>query len=143
MPQPTKPEKQCECLFCNTRCPECASLDVMVKFIPHISYDNQYENRIIFDVEGLRKLQMECKKCGKVSSSKELQLLKKALKETLCFCALHKPNGRIRIEKVPRACAGRTTGRPPDPFLEAILKRKKGRGKQDRCKPNILPVANV
>ena len=126
-----KAERPCECAFCNSKCPECGSLDVSVAFTPRMTYDNRYENRLILKPESIRSLQMKCRKCGAVSSGKKLNLLKDALKATLHFCALHKPNGKVVIQDVPRTVAVRTTeiekDRNVDPVILAMLNRKKER----------------
>ena len=56
-------KEECDCLFCNSKCPECGSEAIHVTFQPSYEYDNDTENRIfIFSIEDCIKV--ECDDCG-------------------------------------------------------------------------------
>jgi len=40
-------EKECDCVFCQSKCPTCGSPDIVVTMLPRLGYENKYENRLI------------------------------------------------------------------------------------------------
>jgi len=58
-----KHEPKCDCLFCNSKCPECGSTAINVRFKVEYEYDNDSIDEIfIFQTES--SIELECKSCG-------------------------------------------------------------------------------
>ena len=58
-----KHEPKCDCLFCNSKCPECGSEAIHVRFKVEYEYDNDSTDHIsIFQNED--DIELECEDCG-------------------------------------------------------------------------------
>ena len=58
-----KEKEKCDCLFCNSKCPECGSEAISVTFKPQYKYGNDEEDHIdIFRIEDI--IEVECADCG-------------------------------------------------------------------------------
>ena len=56
-------KEECDCLFCNSKCPECGSEAIHVTFQPSYEYDNDTEDRIfVFSTED--SIKVGCGGCG-------------------------------------------------------------------------------
>ena len=74
----------CDCIFCNSECPECGSINIKVNFNVGYEYNNNIEDRIVIKNPG-RYLRIHCKACGEISErglNNEMEKLK-ALEEAL------------------------------------------------------------
>ena len=58
-------KKECDCIFCNSKCPECGSTAIRVTFKPQLEYYNDTEN-CIFIVTGVTSIKVECEECGEI-----------------------------------------------------------------------------
>jgi hypothetical protein len=52
-----------ECIFCNSKCPGCGSLNVSVRFIVTFQYDNETANSINID-QDFDEIELDCNDCG-------------------------------------------------------------------------------
>ncbi len=59
----TEHEKTCDCLYCNSKCPECGSTKISVKYWPAFEYENDTRNNIHI-TRGIDQLELECLECG-------------------------------------------------------------------------------
>ena len=59
--------KNCDCIFCNSKCPECGSTDIRVKYLIEYEYENHMEDHITVsqDIAGVYLL---CNSCGEEMS---------------------------------------------------------------------------
>jgi hypothetical protein len=55
-------KKECECLFCNAKCPECGSDNVTVRYEPIFEFENDSHNRIDIYMVGAR-VSLSCLSC--------------------------------------------------------------------------------
>ena len=60
------------CIFCNSKCPECGSTSVRVKFKASFEYDNDQENRIELSRD-LGDIELECYECGECIQSTDYE----------------------------------------------------------------------
>lgn len=80
--------KTCPCLYCNSKCPECGSTNIAVKFQPTFEYENETQNRI-FIIRGADSLEVYCHNCGETffmdecHENESLEALRKALDDLL------------------------------------------------------------
>ena len=84
----TKHKENCDCLFCNSKCPECGSTDITVKYQPTFEYENSTRNLIMIN-RGTDCLEVQCQQCGaefkmdEFTTDHEIEPLRKALSATL------------------------------------------------------------
>lgn len=51
------------CIFCNSKCPECGSISVRVKYSVSYEYENDENDKILISPE-LGGVELECRSCG-------------------------------------------------------------------------------
>jgi hypothetical protein len=77
-------KKDCDCIFCSCKCPECGSTDIEVEFNPCITLSNTQENKIVFSDVDIEALQIECNECGSVlDEGSQTRALRSALENQL------------------------------------------------------------
>lgn len=55
--------ENCDCIFCNSKCLECESTNVRVKYSGSFEYENETENSIhLYNSFG--EIELECNECG-------------------------------------------------------------------------------
>jgi hypothetical protein len=97
----TRHKRGCPCIFCNSKCPECGSLDIRVDFGASLFYENRYIDAIIFEMENILRVKMKCFACGKTFGEENSRKLKRALKlhgeMALCTIVIrpHKKGGYV------------------------------------------------
>ena len=90
-------QKECDCLFCNSKCPGCGSDDVGVLFRPTFIYDNDTNDSIdiaYVDVEA----ELTCNECGMMFFGDDLEELINSVEKSLNitnFVIKAKGNGAI------------------------------------------------
>lgn len=62
---------KCDCLFCNSKCPNCGSIDVSVDFKVKYHYDNDSLDSISILNEGIY-IELTCNECGEIFSYGEI-----------------------------------------------------------------------
>jgi len=96
-------KKNCDCLFCNSKCPECGSTDIEVKCGAEFTFKNDTEDSISIDQEWGR-IQLYCESCGLETDSRnpkyrKLGALQSAIVRSLGIPAFisfeHKEGGKI------------------------------------------------
>jgi hypothetical protein len=55
--------QECDCIFCNSKCPKCGSLDIEVNFKLGFSYINDTKDSINLDCTD-EEIELECNTCG-------------------------------------------------------------------------------
>jgi len=55
--------KNCDCIFCNSKCPECKSTRVEVKFIIECGYSN-FEEDLLSIHQDIVGVLLQCNECG-------------------------------------------------------------------------------
>lgn len=100
--------KGCDCIFCNSKCPECGSINVTVTYRPCIEYVNGIEDQINLE-RGVDWIEMECEDCGEQFQTNEwseesrLEKLRIALGEILGMAGVircdHKKGGKIDVRR--------------------------------------------
>ena len=95
-----------ECIFCNSKCPECGSINVTVTYRPCYQYTNDEKDRLILSRQEDR-IELECEECGEQSSSEweedpRLDNLMIALGRALNLASevecKHRRNGEIEVK---------------------------------------------
>lgn len=61
----TEPKEKYDCLFCNSKCPECGSEAISVRFKVEWEYDNENLNSI-YIYQGDDSIEVECHDCGEI-----------------------------------------------------------------------------
>jgi len=93
----------CDCLFCNSKYPECGSTDVEVNFKLGFSYSNNSENEIELNRDN-DEIEMKCNKCdawldeGPYLDSL-LYALERAIDPPSILGTKIDANGKINIER--------------------------------------------
>ena len=52
-----------DCLFCSSKCPECGSIHISIKFKPIFEFTNDNDNHISIH-QNESELELECQDCG-------------------------------------------------------------------------------
>ena len=99
-----KKTKPCDCVFCNSKCPECGSTEIHVEYTLKYEYDNDTEDSILVPSPEV-SLTLQCFNCGywnPGNSDDRLKLLSKALWEHLGVQPItfihHKDHGEIETK---------------------------------------------
>ena len=54
--------KECNCIFCKSKCPECGAEDIEVTYSPIFNYHNDTEDRIFISLVG-ESIELACSEC--------------------------------------------------------------------------------
>ena len=85
-----KHKEECDCIFCTSKCPECGSEAISVKFKVEWEYDNEDLNKIHIS-QTKANIEVDCEDCGETfelgdygfGDDKRLLPLRKALSTEL------------------------------------------------------------
>ena len=74
-----------ECIFCNSKCPLCGSINVNIDFKLQYSYSNGAENHILCNTTEPAEIEMECYDCGEFVEDDDERLfgLRKAIESAM------------------------------------------------------------
>ena len=79
-------KKECDCIFCNLKCPECGAEEIEMTYSPVFTCHNDMKDNIIFDRDADR-IELNCDECGAwltyEDDSEKLEHLRKVLDEKL------------------------------------------------------------
>jgi hypothetical protein len=100
---------ECDCIFCNSKCPECGSIDIEFKYKAVFQCENTEQDEITLEHDE-DEVELQCRNCGGwieepgYSVNNRLGGLSMALDRALdlpCFMTLtHKKGGKIKAEAI-------------------------------------------
>lgn len=85
-----KKHEDCACIFCKSKCPECGSVDVKVRFKPEYRYKNNQEDLIRIQLVAHRA-ELDCNECGKYFETHDAHMapLARVIAKVLDFNVLY------------------------------------------------------
>ena len=67
-----KENKNCGCIFCSSKCPECGSIFIDVTFKAKFNYHNNTKNEIRLYSE-IGEIELSCQECGETFESNDYE----------------------------------------------------------------------
>jgi hypothetical protein len=100
---------ECDCVFCNSKCPECGSIDIEYEFKATFRCRNTEQNEITLE-RGEDGIELECQNCGKWIEEPENSInnklgsltiaLDRALNLPDFITFAHNKGGKIKAEAI-------------------------------------------